>query len=144
MQEKKYYWEILYARFHVLYAVHETNENNKTKNQWEQITHKTKKRSSMYYFKNHLILIWSILQLQKQNISSLNKVKISISIALNHIAGLFVRNFNSILIIDHKMICNSLETYYVAHDIELKSKYQSYFKNLIWRVEYWFDSNLLT
>lgn len=57
--------------------------------------------------------------------------KISISIALNHIAGLFVRNFNSILIIDHKMICNSLETYYVAHDIEIKSKYQSYFKNLI-------------
>lgn len=57
--------------------------------------------------------------------------KISISIALKHIAGLFVRNFNSILIIDHKMICNSLETYYVAHDIEIKSKYQSYFKNLI-------------
>lgn len=70
--------------------------------------------------------------------------KISISIALNHIDGLFVRNFNSILIIDHKMICNSLKTYYVAHDIEIKSKYQSYFKNLIWRVEYWFDSNLLT
>lgn len=70
--------------------------------------------------------------------------KISIYIALNHIAGLFVRNFNRIPIIDHKMICNSLETYYVAHDIELKSKYQSYFKNLIWRVEYWFDSNLLT
>lgn len=57
--------------------------------------------------------------------------KISISIALNHIAGLFVRNFNRIPIIDHKMICNSLETYYVAHDIEIKSKYQSYFKNLI-------------
>lgn len=46
--------------------------------------------------------------------------KISILIALKHIAGLFVRNFNSILIIDHKMICNSLETYYVAHDIEIK------------------------
>lgn len=75
MQEKKYYWEILYARFHVLYAVYETNENNNKKKKWEQITHKTKKRSSMYYFKNHLILIWSILQLQKQNISSLNKVK---------------------------------------------------------------------
>lgn len=29
------------------------------------------------------------------------------------------------------MICNSLETYYVTHDIEIKSKYQSYFKNLI-------------
>lgn len=29
------------------------------------------------------------------------------------------------------MICNSLETYYVAHDIKIKSKYQSYFKNLI-------------
>lgn len=70
--------------------------------------------------------------------------KISISITLNHIAGLFVHNFNSILIIDHKMICNSLKTYYVAHAIEIKSKYQSYFKNLIWRVEYWFDSNLLT
>lgn len=68
--------------------------------------------------------------------------KISISITLNHIAGLFVHNFNSILIIDHKMICNSLETYYVAHDI--KNKYQSYFKNLIWRGEYWFDSYLLT
>lgn len=48
--------------------------------------------------------------------------KISISIALNYIAGLFVRNFNSILMIDHKMICNLLETntYYVAHDNEIK------------------------
>lgn len=145
MQEKKYYWEILYARFHVLYAVHETNENNKTKNQWEQIPRKTKKRSSIIpLFQKSFNINLIYIAAAKTEYFFIKQSKISISIALNHIAGLFVRNFNRIPIIDHKMICNSLDTYYVAHDIEIKSKYQSYFKNLIWRVEYWFDSNLLT
>lgn len=48
--------------------------------------------------------------------------KMSKSIASNHIAGLFAHNFNSIFMIDHKMIFNSMETntYYVAHDIRIK------------------------
>lgn len=138
MQEKNYYWEILYARFHVLYAVHETL------NQWEQITRLTKKTFFLYYLKKSFNINLIYIAAAKTEYFLIKQSKISISIALNHIADLFVRNFNSILMIDHKMICNSLDTYYVAHDIEIKSKYQSYFKNLIWRVEYWFDSNLLT